>query len=75
MLSCPAQVIPLLLLLGASSQRALAASPLEAAVLRAVREARFDRVLDFGPANEDAAKPALPKTIAMCPTWMSRSFN
>ncbi|MBM3823872.1 MAG: serine hydrolase [Verrucomicrobia bacterium] len=66
-LSCAARVIPVLLLLVACSQRALAASPLEAAVLRAVREARFDRVLDFGPANEDAAKPASPKTIAHVP--------
>ncbi len=57
----------LLLLLGANFQRARAASPLETAVLRAVREARFDRVLDFGAANEDAKKPSLPKIIAHVP--------
>jgi len=67
LVSRPARIIPLLLLLGAGSQRAVAASPLEVAVLRAVREARFDRVLDFGPANEDSAKPASPKTIAQVP--------
>lgn len=60
-------IASLLLLLGANFQWALAASPLEAAVLRAVREARFDRVLDFGAANEDAKKPSLPKIIAHVP--------
>ncbi len=60
-------LIATLLLLCANSQRALADSPLEAAVLRAVREARFDGVLDFGPANEDASRSVLPKSIAHVP--------
>jgi hypothetical protein len=34
-----------------------AASPLETAVLTAVREARFNEVIDFGPANEDKSIP------------------
>ncbi|MFN0067288.1 MAG: serine hydrolase [Limisphaerales bacterium] len=63
----PPFLIAALLLLAGNPQGAPGASPLEAAVLRAVREARFDRVLDFGPANEDAAKPGLPKAIARVP--------
>ena len=66
-MSFVACIITGLLLVGPNSHRALAASPLEAAVLRAVRDARFDRVLDFGPANEDATEPGLPKTIAHVP--------
>ena len=47
---------------------ALAESPLEKAVLAAVREARFDRVIDFGPANEDKDIPkGSAKQIAHTP--------
>ncbi|MBN9689811.1 MAG: serine hydrolase [Verrucomicrobia bacterium] len=56
-----------LLILAVNSPRAQAASPLEVALLRAVREARFDQVLDFGPSNEDAVQPVLPKTISHVP--------
>lgn len=56
-----------LLILAVNSPRAQAASPLEVALLRAVREARFDQVLDFGPANEDANQPVSPKTISHVP--------
>ncbi len=46
----------------------LAESPLEKAVLAAVREARFDRVIDFGPANEDKDIPkGSAKQIAHMP--------
>ncbi len=55
------------MLIGAMSHPVRAASPLEASILRAAREARFDQVLDFGPANEDAGKQGLPKTIAHAP--------
>lgn len=60
-------VLATLLLAAAASTPARAASPLEDAVLRAVREARFDRVLDFGPANEDAGTPGGPKPIVHAP--------
>lgn len=40
---------------------------LEAVVLRAVRDARFDRVLDFGEGNENATGPVTPKPIARTP--------
>ncbi len=56
------------LLLVSEAQLVPAASPLESAVLRAVGEARFERVLDFGPANEDSTKPARPRTIAHAPS-------
>lgn len=47
---------------------ALGASPLETAVLRAMRKARFDRVIDFGAANEDTdVKPGSARTIAHMP--------
>ena len=36
---------------------AFAESPLEKAVLAAVRDAHFERVIDFGPANEDKDIP------------------
>jgi len=41
----------------ATTLTTLAETPLEQAVLAAVREARFDRVIDFGPANEDRDVP------------------
>ena len=59
--------LTVLLILTVNFPRAEAASPLELAVLRAVREARFDQVLDFGPANEEATQPILPKTISHVP--------
>ena len=46
----------------------LAESPLEKAVLAAVRDAHFDRVIDFGPANEDKDIPkGSAKQIAHTP--------
>ncbi|MSU33188.1 MAG: hypothetical protein EXS25_11170 [Pedosphaera sp.] len=60
-------IVSVLSLFVASFQSALTASTLEAAGLRAVRGAHFDHVLDFGAANEDAAKPGLPKPIAHVP--------
>lgn len=45
-----------------------AGSPLEQALLRAVREARFDRLIDFGPANEGRdIPPGSARTIAHIP--------
>lgn len=41
----------------ATTLTTIAASPLEKAVLTAVRAAQFDRVLDFSPANEDKSIP------------------
>lgn len=55
------------LVLGLGSLPARSASPLEEALLQAVRAARFDRVLDFGPANEEVARPGPPKPIAHVP--------
>jgi beta-lactamase class A len=47
---------------------ARAVSPLEQALLSAVREAQFDRVIDFGPANEDRnISPGSAKRIAQVP--------
>ena len=52
----------------AATLTAIAESPLEKAVLAAVREARFDRVIDFGPANEDKDIPkGSAKRIAHTP--------
>lgn len=51
-----------------TTQLAPASSPLETAVLNAVREARFDQVMDFGPANEDQdIKLGSAKRIAQTP--------
>lgn len=60
-------LVILLLALGAPSL-ARAASPLETAVLQAVRDARFDQVIDFGPANEDRdIQPGSARRIAHPP--------
>jgi len=45
------------LLATATTLSAMAASPLENAVLNAVRDAHCERVIDFGPANEDKDIP------------------
>jgi hypothetical protein len=41
-------------------------SPLETAVLEAVRSAKFDAVFDFGPANEDRSVPPGSATRIAC---------
>jgi beta-lactamase class A len=47
---------------------AQAASPLEQALLQAVRDAHFDQLIDFGPANEDRdIKPGSAQRIAHPP--------
>ena len=46
-----------LIIMVAATLPIVAMSPLEAAVLSAVREAGFDEVYDFGPANEDRSVP------------------
>ncbi|MEY4388197.1 MAG: hypothetical protein RLY20_3480 [Verrucomicrobiota bacterium] len=54
--------------IGAATLSAMAASPLEEAVLDAVREAHFERVLDFGPANEDRdVAPGSARRVAHMP--------
>lgn len=45
--------LPTVLLSLMTALQVSAATPLENLLLRAVREARFDQVVDFGPANED----------------------
>jgi hypothetical protein len=48
---------------------AVASSALETAVLKAVRNAQFDQVIDFGPANAGVdIKPGSAKRIAHTPT-------
>jgi len=60
-------ISPLLVLMMFASG-AGAESPLEKALLDAVREARFDRLIDFGPANEDRdLKPGSARPIAFMP--------
>ena len=47
----------LLVVMTATAFTAAAGSPLENALLAAVRDAHFERVIDFGPANEDKDIP------------------